>query len=208
MHRALVDEENAYAALAEGLVEGNARERNNVLARVPARLSAFLAVASVSLLSTAFVLWMHMPSAPMEPRDTLFVIPLGQTIQVPFTGNVTEMIAPLNAPPMNSYVVPKPCLPLMVVAGVAGGVIAGAVATVLLAILGFTGIGPAAGSAAAGWQAAAGSVAAGSLFSTLQSAAMGGYGIWVLITTGVATGPAVAAAAYAFCQHVCGNCGA
>ena len=109
---------------------------------------------------------------------------------------------------MNSYDIPKPCLPLMVIAGVTGGVISAGAASLLIAILGFTGIGPAAGSVAGSWQAAAGAVTAGSLLSTLQSAAMGGYGVWVLINTGVATGPIVAAAAYAFCYHVCGDCGA
>ena len=141
-----------------------------------------------------------------DPHDTLLVISLldHKTIQASITSNGTQMGAPPNAPPMNSYAIPKPCLPLIIVAGVAGGLIAGAAAFALLAFLGFTGIGPAAGSAAAGWQAAARSVTAGSLFST-QSAAMGGYGIWILITTGVATGPALAAAAYAFCQYVCGG---
>ena len=62
----------------------------------------------------------------------------------------------------------------MVIAGVTGGVISAGAASLLIAILGFTGIGPAAGSVAGSWQAAAGAVTAGSLFSTLQSAAMGG----------------------------------
>ena len=44
----------------------------------------------------------------------------------------------------------------------------------LLPALGFSGLGPVAGSVAAGWQSALGSVAAGGLFSFLQSAAMGG----------------------------------
>ena len=124
----------------------------------------------MSLLSTAFVLWMSIPSAPDFQLNTLSTIP--QTIQAPFTGNVV-------VPPMNSYVIPKPCLPLMVIAGVTGGVISAGAASLLVAILGFTGIGPAAGSVAGSWQAAAGAVTAGSLFSTLQSAAMGGYGVWV-----------------------------
>ena len=165
--------------------------------RLVASLAILIAISSVSLLSTAFVLWMSIPSAPDFQLSTLSMIP--QTIQAPFTGNV---------PPMKSYVIPKPCLPLMVIAGVTGGVISAGVASLLIAILGFTGIGPAAGSVAGSWQAAAGAVTAGSLFSTLQSAAMGGYGVWVLINTGVATGPIVAAAAYAFCYHVCGDCGA
>ena len=182
--------------LAEGLVEVNAYERNKLL-RLVASLAILIAISSVSLLSTAFVLWMSIQSAPDFQLNTLSMIP--QTIQAPFTGNV---------PPMKSYVIPKPCLPLMVIAGVTGGVISAGAASLLIAILGFTGIGPAAGSVAGSWQAAAGAVTAGSLLSTLQSAAMGGYGVWVLITTGVATGPVVAAAAYAFCYHVCGDCGA
>ena len=191
-----VAEETAYAAMAEGLVEVNAYERNK-LPRLVASLAILIAISSVSLLSTAFVLWMSIPSAPDFQLSTLSMIP--QTIQAPFTGNV---------PPMKYYVIPKPCLPLMVIAGVTGGVISAGAASLLIAILGFTGIGPAAGSVAGSWQAAAGAVTAGSLLSTLQSAAMGGYGVWVLINTGVATGPIVAAAAYAFCYHVCGDCGA
>ena len=191
-----VAEETACAALAEGLVEVNAYERNK-LSRLVASLAILIAISSVSLLSTAFVLWMSIPSATDFQLSTLSMIP--QTIQAPFTGNV---------PPMKSYVIPKPCLPLMVIAGVTGGVISAGAASLLIAILCFTGIGPAAGSVAGSLQAAAGAVTAGSLLSTLQSAAMGGYGVWVLINTGVATGPIVAAAAYAFCYHVFGDCGA
>ena len=52
-----VAEENAYAALAEDLVEVNAYERNK-LPRLVASLAILIAISSVSLLSTAFVLWM------------------------------------------------------------------------------------------------------------------------------------------------------
>lgn len=47
----------------------------------------------------------------------------------------------------------------------------------ILAAMGFSAVGPVAGSFAAGWQAGIGSVAAGSLFAFLQSAAMGGAAI-------------------------------
>lgn len=43
--------------------------------------------------------------------------------------------------------------------------------------MGFSAVGPVAGSFAAGWQASSGLVAAGSLFAFLQSAAMGGAAI-------------------------------
>ena len=79
------------APLAEGLVEVNAYERNKLL-RLVASLAILIAISSVSLLSTAFVLWMSIPSAPDFQLNTLSMIP--QTIQAPFTGNV---------PPMKSY---------------------------------------------------------------------------------------------------------
>lgn len=47
------------------------------------------------------------------------------------------------------------------------------------------------GTAAAAWQAASGPIAAHSLFAILQSAAMGGYGVSVLLgagTVGTAVG--------------------
>ncbi|WWC97881.1 hypothetical protein V866_004768 [Kwoniella sp. B9012] len=55
-----------------------------------------------------------------------------------------------------------------------------AVAVIAVPVLGalvFTSLGPAAGSVAAGAQVAGAPPAAGGLFSTLQSAAMGGYGV-------------------------------
>ncbi|KAK7540785.1 uncharacterized protein J3D65DRAFT_600890 [Phyllosticta citribraziliensis] len=62
---------------------------------------------------------------------------------------------------------------------VVGGVVFFAPALItgpLLGLLGFTAVGPAAGSIAAAWQAFIGPVAARGFFATLQSAAMGGYG--------------------------------
>ena len=62
MHPCVADE-TACAALAEGLVEVNAYERNK-LPRLVASLAILIAISSVSLLSTAFVLWMSIQSAP------------------------------------------------------------------------------------------------------------------------------------------------
>lgn len=47
----------------------------------------------------------------------------------------------------------------------------------ILGAIGFSAVGPVAGSIAAGWQASMGTVAAGSFFALLQSAAMGGAAI-------------------------------
>ncbi|KAJ4381212.1 hypothetical protein N0V86_003561 [Didymella sp. IMI 355093] len=61
----------------------------------------------------------------------------------------------------------------------------------MLGLIGFTPIGPAAGSIAASLQSAMGPVAAGSAFATLQSAAMGGYGAIIvdaMTATGAVTG--------------------
>ena len=57
-------------------------------------------------------------------------------------------------------------------------------APVVLGYVGFSAVGPVAGTAAAAWQASIGSVAAGSLFATLQSTAMAG----VAATTTAASG--------------------
>jgi hypothetical protein len=99
-----------------------------------------------------------------------------------------------------TFTVPKDCLVIMIIAAVIGGGVAYGVGLTVIGVLGFTGIGPAAGSAAAAWQSAGFLMP---LFSALQSAAMGGAGIWVIITTGVATGAACAGAAHAFCDQVC-----
>jgi len=61
----------------------------------------------------------------------------------------------------------------------------------VLGAVGFSAIGPVAGSAAAGWQAVIGVVEAGSLFAFCQSAAMGGAAAAGLAAAG-ATGAAVA----------------
>merc|ERR1711962_1598414 len=71
------------------------------------------------------------------------------------------------------------------VAGVAGtaavgAVLAPAVATKAVGLVGFKAAGVAAGTMAAGWQASIGNVAAGSLFSSLQSVGAGaGVGVAV-----------------------------
>jgi hypothetical protein len=69
--------------------------------------------------------------------------------------------------------------------GAAVAVGAAAVMPVLGAI-GFTTIGPVAGSAAAAWQSSIGLVQAGSLFAWCQSVAMGGWAAGGIMTTGVA----------------------
>ncbi|KAI4596567.1 hypothetical protein KJ359_005323 [Pestalotiopsis sp. 9143b] len=57
-----------------------------------------------------------------------------------------------------------------------------AVVAPALSAVGFTPAGIAAGSIAAGVHSTIGNVAAGSLFATLQSAGMGGYGVGVVNT--------------------------
>lgn len=64
----------------------------------------------------------------------------------------------------------------------------------VLGAIGFSGIGPVAGTVAAGWQASIGAVEAGSLFALCQSAAMGGAAATGLIATGAGAGAAAAAA--------------
>ncbi|KAF2753406.1 hypothetical protein EJ05DRAFT_541919 [Pseudovirgaria hyperparasitica] len=67
----------------------------------------------------------------------------------------------------------------------------------LLSLMGFTAVGPAAGSLAAAWQASLGTVAGGSLFAILQSAAMAGYGAVIVggvLTTGAVSFVAIEAA--------------
>lgn len=72
---------------------------------------------------------------------------------------------------------------------------AAVVALPILGAIGFSALGPVAGSVAAGWQASIGLVEAGSLFALCQSAAMGGAAATAgLVTTGV-SGAAVALAA-------------
>ena len=81
-------------------------------------------------------------------------------------------------------------------AGIGGGITISLLACATPAVLnavGFSSIGPVAGSAAAAWQASIGSVAAGTLFSFLQGAAMGGAALGVITSIGAA-GAAVAVA--------------
>lgn len=72
-------------------------------------------------------------------------------------------------------------------------------APAILGAIGFSAIGPVAGSIAAGWQASMGSVAAGSFFAFLQSAAMGGAAaslfagagaVGAVVTVGIASASA------------------
>jgi len=81
---------------------------------------------------------------------------------------------------------------------IGGGVVLAPIAAVgLLNLIGFSSIGPVAGSAAAAWQATyGGSVAAGSAFALAQSAAMGGIavaGAGEAIVAGAAVAGGVAA---------------
>jgi hypothetical protein len=78
---------------------------------------------------------------------------------------------------------------------VTGGVVttAALITVPILGAVGFSAIGPVAGSAAAGWQAAIGAVEAGSLFAFCQSVTMGGAAVATL--TGAGVGGAAAAAA-------------
>ncbi|KAI1261478.1 hypothetical protein F5Y18DRAFT_198848 [Xylariaceae sp. FL1019] len=70
-----------------------------------------------------------------------------------------------------------------------------AVAAPVLGVLGFGAAGPVAGGIAAGVQAGVGNVVAPSVFATLQSAAMGGYGAAVVGGVVQAAGGVVAGAA-------------
>ena len=81
-------------------------------------------------------------------------------------------------------------------AAIMGGITVFALACATPAILGavgFSAIGPVAGSAAAAWQASMGSVVAGTLFAFLQSAAMGGAALGLF--TGIGAAGAVVAVA-------------
>ncbi|KAI6374808.1 hypothetical protein MCOR25_003071 [Pyricularia grisea] len=72
------------------------------------------------------------------------------------------------------------------------------VALPVLGLGGFGALGPIAGSIAAGAQSAMGSVVAPSLFATLQSAAMGGYGAAAVLGTFQAVGGITAASSAAY----------
>ncbi|KAK4954824.1 hypothetical protein LTR10_007016 [Elasticomyces elasticus] len=85
-----------------------------------------------------------------------------------------------NNPMMSAFQI------VMVIIAVAPGL----VVAPALGLLGFSSIGPVAGSAAAGFQAANGATAS---FSVLQSAAMGGTAVVGNAVTGVVAGAGVAA---------------
>ncbi|KAN0137750.1 hypothetical protein V8E53_004234 [Lactarius tabidus] len=87
------------------------------------------------------------------------------------------------------------------VLGIAAGIVSGVVflplvAKVVLGWIGFSAIGPVAGSLAALIQAAIGNVAAGSFFAALQSIAMGGLGGVLSAVGGVVGGVLGAIAAF------------
>ena len=155
---------------------------------------ASLLLASMNLLLTSLVLSFMVSTKNEEDAPGMHAL---------YT--TSREARPPSAPPMNAFVIPEPCLYVMISSVIVCGVVAFGLGAALLhgLFLGFTPIGPAAASAAAGWQSTG---AFAGLSSTLQSAAMGGGGIWPIITSGVASGPLVAGAAYAFCTHVCGNC--
>ncbi|KAK0637614.1 hypothetical protein DIS24_g10633 [Lasiodiplodia hormozganensis] len=82
-----------------------------------------------------------------------------------------------------------------IVLGIVTIVVAPVVAPKVLAAFGFTAVGPAAGTAAAAMQSLISPVAAGSIFAIMQSAAMGGYGLAIVvgsIQTAAAAGLGVA----------------
>ena len=66
------------------------------------------------------------------------------------------------------------------------GITVTTISVLILPILGFSAVGPVAGSIAAGWQSSIGLVSAGSLFAFLQSAAMGGAAMAGIVGLGVA----------------------
>ncbi|KAF1996227.1 hypothetical protein P154DRAFT_580154 [Amniculicola lignicola CBS 123094] len=80
------------------------------------------------------------------------------------------------APPIVQYVVKHPIRSLFHVGSFISVCLAPVITAPLLGLVGFTGVGVAAGSLAAGIQSGLGNVVAGGVFATLQSAAMGGYG--------------------------------
>ncbi|KAI9778678.1 MAG: hypothetical protein M1816_003927 [Peltula sp. TS41687] len=68
------------------------------------------------------------------------------------------------------------------------------VALPVLGAVGFSAVGPVAGSVAAGWQASLGVVEAGSLFAWCQSVAMGGVAVNAIVAAGAAGGGVAALA--------------
>lgn len=77
----------------------------------------------------------------------------------------------------------------------------------ILGAIGFSATGPVLGSVAAGWQASIGSVAAGSLFSFLQSAAMGGAAMGLFTGVGVLGAVVAVGGGLATIQVVKERCG-
>ncbi|KAF7504452.1 hypothetical protein GJ744_002189 [Endocarpon pusillum] len=75
----------------------------------------------------------------------------------------------------------------------------------ILGAVGFSAVGPVAGSIAAGWQATMGSVAAASLFSFLQSAAMGGAAMGLFWGIGVLGGVIAVGVGFASMKRLIGR---
>ena len=86
--------------------------------------------------------------------------------------------------------------PYLFAGQVAGGILSTAalITIPILGLVGFSAIGPVAGSAAAAWQASMGIVEAGSIFAWCQGAAMGGAAVGGLVGCGVAGGSVALAA--------------
>jgi hypothetical protein len=95
---------------------------------------------------------------------------------------------------------------IIVLGAVTGAIVLMALTTPILAAIGFTATGPAAGSIAAAWEASLGNVAASSLFATLQSAQMGGYGSVIVqgaaLGIGSGLGAAISGAIVATQSHI------
>ncbi|KAH7116876.1 hypothetical protein B0J11DRAFT_583583 [Dendryphion nanum] len=90
-------------------------------------------------------------------------------------------------PPIVQYIVEHPIRAAFHVVNAVALIAPAAIFSPVLGLVGFTGVGIAGGSIAAGVQSAMGTVGAGSVFATLQSAAMGGYGTTV-VANGVRAG--------------------
>ncbi|VUC20916.1 unnamed protein product [Clonostachys rosea] len=88
----------------------------------------------------------------------------------------------------------------------AGAAVAPLVMPVVLGAAGFSSIGPVAGSVAAGLQSAGWAGGAGTVFSTVQSAAMGGYGVSAVTSAFMGAGAVVGGAVGAGADCTAGAC--
>jgi len=114
--------------------------------------------------------------------------------QVPFT--VLEKFPAIEYPDVGEYVRAHPVAFGFQVAG-ATVLTTSVLGLPILGALGFTSIGPAAGSAAAAWQSSLGFVQAGTFFAWCQSAAMGGAAVGTITGAGTAGAGVAGAAAVA-----------